>query len=62
MEDPRDSLHFEIGWFKASAVGRFTIVSVLTVFVVLVGCVWVFGFGQLGTTVTDVAPQIAIGR
>lgn len=35
MEDPRDSLNFQIGWFKATASGRFTIVAVLTFLLVL---------------------------
>jgi len=62
MEDPRDSLNFEIGWFKASAVGRFTIVSVLTFLLVLVACGWVFGLGQLGGSISDAAPQVTIGK
>lgn len=47
MEDPKDSLSFEIGWLKASAVGRFTIVAVLTFFLVLVACAYAVGPGQL---------------
>ncbi|QCL83921.1 hypothetical protein CFBP5875_04715 [Agrobacterium pusense] len=62
MEDPRDSLNFEIGWFKATAVGRFTIVSVLTFLLVLAGFGWVFGLGQLGNSISDAVPQITIGK
>ncbi|MBP2564537.1 hypothetical protein J2766_001096 [Agrobacterium tumefaciens] len=62
MEDPRDSLNFEIGWFKATAVGRFTIVSVLTFLLVLAGFGWVFGLGHLGKSISDAVPQITIGK
>ncbi len=62
MEDPKDSLNFEIGWFKASAVGRFTIVSVLTFLLVLLACGWVFGLGQLGKSISEAEPHITIGK
>lgn len=62
MKEPIDSLNFQIGWFKASAVGRFTIVSVLTFLLVLVGCAWVFGLGQLGKSIADAVPPVTIGK
>jgi len=43
MEDPKDSLTFEIGWLKASAVGRFAVVALLTFSGVLVVSAMVVG-------------------
>lgn len=38
VDDPKDSLNFEYGRFKASAVGRFTVIAVLV-------CVFTFAAG-----------------
>jgi|AraplaMF_Col_mMF_1032025.scaffolds.fasta_scaffold09994_4 hypothetical protein len=47
MQDPKDSLNFEAYGFKASAVGRFTIVAVLIFLLGLVAFGCVFGLGQI---------------
>ncbi len=48
MQDPKDSLNIEILGFKASAVGRFTVVAVLIFLLGLVLFGWGFGPGQIG--------------
>ncbi|MBX5157610.1 hypothetical protein HJB89_10785 [Rhizobium sp. NZLR8] len=48
MQDPNDSLNFEIFGFKASAVGRFTVVAVLVFLLGLLMFIWAFGPGQIG--------------
>ncbi|MDO9416014.1 hypothetical protein [Pararhizobium sp.] len=47
MEDPKDSLTLEILGFKASAVGRFAVVSLLIFSAVLVALAAVYGPGQV---------------
>jgi hypothetical protein len=47
MHDPKDSITFEIFGFKASAVGRFAVVALLTFSLVLVVSAAVYGPGQI---------------
>jgi membrane-bound inhibitor of C-type lysozyme len=47
MDDPKDSLTFEILGFKASAVGRFAVTALLFFSLVLVASAAVYGPGQI---------------
>lgn len=47
MDDPKDSLTLEILGFKASAVGKFAVIALLSFSLVLVVSAAVYGPGQI---------------
>ncbi|WP_139276120.1 hypothetical protein [Pararhizobium antarcticum] len=47
MEEPKDSLTFELGWLKASAVGRFAVIALLIFSVILVASAMAVGPVQI---------------
>jgi hypothetical protein len=62
MEDPKDSIKFETGWFKASANGRFTIVAVLTFLLTLALFVLAFAPGHMTAWWGDDGKRIPAGN